>query len=194
MRNTAKALLAGVLIAAAQWAAAAPLGIAGALSGTDPTYNRTLPGNPPSGLSGVGTAVFYDSYPFYVTASGNYVMETLSAAFTGTPDDTFITLYQTAFNPATALVNALHADDDSGPGFLSLMTHALTASTQYFLVVTSFNNGQVGDYTGRISAGAGVIGDVLPGSPPGAVSLPASWALVPLALVAVGVARRRREH
>jgi MYXO-CTERM domain-containing protein len=188
IRHTALALAS---VALSQVAMAAPVNFAGTLSATDPTYNRTVSGNPPSGLSGVGTAVSYDVFAFTVSLTETYSVGTLSAAFTtGTADDTFITVYQNLFNPAAALSNVVQADDDAGPGFLSLITRTLNAGTQYFLVVTSFNNGQRGDYTGQFTnAGNGVV--TVDGG--ATVPTPSTLALVPLALAGLALTRRRRK-
>ena len=194
MQTHIKFVLAAVALAASSWAAAAPLNFAGFMSAADPTYNRVLPGSPPTTVSAVGTAVRYDSYQFYVDISGSYRMETLSAAFTtGTADDTFITLYLgSSFMAVTALLNALAADDDAGAGSLSLLNRNLLANTNYLLVVTSFANGQLGSYSGIIAAAAGTSGNVFAGTVPTGVPAPATAALVPLALAALALTRRRR--
>ena len=191
MFKALKFALAAGACAAASWSSAAPLNIAGALSASDPIYNRVLSGNPPPGLSGNGTAVSYDIYNFYVTVTGSYRMETLSAAFTTfTADDTFITLYLgSGFTAATPLVGALQADDDAGVGALSLINRNLLANTNYSLVITSFNNGQFGNYTGIIAAAVGQAGDVIAGTVP--VSAPATGALVALALASLALTSRR---
>lgn len=178
----------GALLAAVGLASAAVVPFSGALTAGDPTYNRTLSGNPPTSLSGVGTAVHFDLLPFHVTAADSYTMETLSASLSpGTPDDTFIALYQNAFNPLAPLSNVLRADDDSGPGSLSLMSRALVPGTQYYLVVTSFANGALGAYTGAIrnpGAGTAVFGLV---PEPGT----ALMMLAALGVVGAVVSRRR---
>lgn len=180
--------IASALLVFAQASSAASVPIAGALAASDPVFNRPLSGNPPSGLSAAGTAVSYDAYPFFVTGADTYSLQTLSAAFApGTADDTFIVLYQTAFNAAAPLTNVLQADDDAGPGSLSLITRALNPGIQYFLVFTSFSNGAFGNYTGSIdNAGAGTA--VL-----GVVPEP-STALMMLGALAAGglLAKRRR--
>jgi hypothetical protein len=194
MRSVRSWVALSTMLGLSQVALAVDVPFSGTLSVSDPTYNRTLGGNPPTGLSGVGSAVTYDVLPFYVTASSTYVAETLSANFTlptgaFSADDTFITIYQTAFNPAAALTNAIIADDDGGGGSgLSLATKALTAGTQYYLVVTSFTNGQLGDYTGHLNSTTGV-GQVVLGAVP---ELPTS-AMMLLSLGAVGALTRARQ-
>lgn len=171
-------------------AGAATTNFAGTLSATDPIFNRPLTGAPPTGLSAAGTAVSYDLYPFFVTAAASFTLQTLSATFaTNTVDDTFIALYQTAFNPATPLANAIAADDDAGTGPLSLITATLNPGVQYYLVSTSFFNGAFGPYTGSIAA-AGAPAAVF-----GLVPEPSS-AMMLLAALALGgmVAARRRQN
>ena len=112
-----------------------------------PTYNRTLSGNPPTGLSAVGTAVRYEVIPVYVNFSGSVNFEITSGSY-----DTFMTLYSGMFNPASALTNAQVADDDAGVGSLSLFTSGLLGGTQYFVVVSGFGNSDFGTYSLRMSS------------------------------------------
>lgn len=189
MRSVHSLIALSTLLGLSQAALAVDVPFSGALTVSDPIYNRTLTGNPPGGLSGVGTTVSYDVLPFYVTLNSTYVAETLSAAFSpGTADDTFITIYQTAFNPLAPLTNAIIADDDGGVGALSLATRALTAGTQYFLVVTSFGNFALGSYTGHLDSTTGV-GQVVLGAVP---ELPTS-AMMLLALALGGAVLRSRQ-
>jgi hypothetical protein len=77
-----------------------------------PTYNGTLPGNPPGRLSGVGTAVRYSIVQLTVATTGNYTfLSTTTGAY-----DPSLTLCQNSFNPAAALTNALVANDDLNLG------------------------------------------------------------------------------
>ncbi len=187
-----KMLATLVALVAAATAQAGFVNYSNTLTGASPTFNRPLSGTPPTGLSGVGTSVFYHLQPFYVTASGLYSMETIAASLTGTSDDTFLALYQGAFNPLSPLTNALSADDDGGAGFLSLIgSRPLTAGTQYWLVTTTFANGQTGSFTTQIrsepitGAGNPVLGLL-------AVPEPLSVAVFGGVLAAGGLAARRR--
>ena len=188
MNLSLKMSLGAVVLGLASLATAASTPFAGALTVNDPTFNRPQAGNPPTLLSAIGTSTSYDVFAFYVTAPDTYTLQTHSAAFApGAADDTFIVLYQNTFAPATALANALQANDDNGASSLSLVAHPLSPGIQYFLVVTSYINGAFGNYTGSISnAGAGEA--VL-----GAVPEPSS-ALMMLAALGVGglAAARRR--
>lgn len=191
IRHTALALTAVL----SQMAVAAPVSFSGSLADSDPTYRRVIPTLlgilPPLLLSPIGSHVAYDVFGFSVSANGTYSMETTSANFaTGPSDDTFITLYKNHFNPAAPLLNAVEADDDDGAGRLSFINRSLTAGTAYFLVVTSFANGQYGQYNGQISGPVNGNGRVL--MDPNAVPTPSTLALVPLALAAMALARRRR--
>ena len=93
IQTVRKTFVALAAAAVSQLALAAPVNSAGALTASDATYNRVISGNPPTVLSGVGTAVSYDVYSFMVSLTDTYSVGTLSAAFTtGTADGTFITI------------------------------------------------------------------------------------------------------
>jgi hypothetical protein len=110
----------------------------------DPTYNRTLTGNPPTALSGSATAVFYRPIQFSVSSTGQYSM-VMTSGFDG-----FYTLYQTSFNPLSPLANALEAVDDT-VGLNPSIFRTLSAGTQYILVATTFSNGTTGAFSDAIS-------------------------------------------
>lgn len=158
------------------------------LTTASPQFNRPLDGTPPGGLSGVGTACYYALQPFYVSAPVSFTLQTTAAALTpGTATDTFLVLYTTAFNPAAPLTNALSANDDGGGNSLSLITYTLTAGTQYYAVITTFNTATVGSITTSFNAGAATV-------TLGAVPEPSTYALLGLGLLGATVVVRRRRQ
>lgn len=172
----------GLTLAAACNASAATIGFSGDTTGA-PTYNRPL--SVLGALSSVGTAVHYQVHGFTVSANGTYSIATTSANWQNS--DTFLTLYSGTFDPLHALTNAIVADDDNGPGALSLFSRALTTSTQYFLVVTGFENSMFGAYTGTIGTEGNGIATINQANVP----LPSSFALLGLGVLAL-FARRSR--
>lgn len=175
---------------AAPSAFAAPVAFNGVLDRNDAVFNRPLTLNM---LSGAGTSVAHDVIGFRVTANGRYSFETTSFDAPSTSgelsNDTFLFLYQGSFNAAAPLQNLLGLDDDSGPELLSTLIHALTAGTDYLLVVSSYSNGVFGAYTGRFDTVTGN-GQVLVGL--NEVPEPGTLALLPLAALGLALARRRR--
>jgi hypothetical protein len=114
------------------------------------TYNRGIGNNVTTyTASGIGTAVFYKTISFVAPASGATTFEITAANLTDADIyDTYLTLYQTSFNPASPATNFLRGDDDSGLlTFSSKLTHNLVAGTTYVLVVGTFNNGVTGTFT-----------------------------------------------
>jgi hypothetical protein len=185
MKMMTKAMLAmSVVAASASPAAAVTYTLTGALTAGDPTFNRTLDGNPPTSLSGVGTAVHYDTLSFAVSAAGSYTF--LLNSGTG-GFDTFLSLYAGTFNPASALTNILQANDDLNGLTTSGFARTLAAGTSYTAVFTAFANTGLGAYTFTLDGP----GTVTPAGTP-SVPEPASWAMMILGTGAIGGALRRR--
>ena len=148
-------------------------------------FNRPLSGTPPTGLSGVGTAVRYIVTPFTVSLSGSYNL--LNAA---PGHDSFLGLHRTAFNPASPLTNALAYDDDAGPGSDSLISAiSLLAGVSYFAVSTGFANDDFGAFRLTIDGPGNIIGG---GGGGGGVPEPATWAMMIFGFAGIGAALRRR--
>ena len=117
--------------------------ISGAITSSDPTFNRPTDGAPPTVLSMQGTNVSYDLIPYTVLAPG-----LLTIVCTGSINfDTYGFLYSPAgFNPVNPLTNVLVGDDDSGPGVNFAITYNFPAAGTYYLVVTTLKPGSFGTY------------------------------------------------
>lgn len=173
---------------AAHAAFATPTDFSGELSATDGFFDRPADF---SNLTSFGNHVAYDTYAFQVSTAGNYAVE--ATAFTGIHGDTFLFLYQGAFDPSHPLQNLVAYNDD-GPldNVLSYLTADLQTDTQYYLVFTSYYNDSFGTYTGVFSSADGV-GQVLLGDT-ASVPEPATLALFPLALLGMALAGGRKRR
>jgi hypothetical protein len=110
-----------------------------------PTYVRGAGDNTTTYTA--NRAVFYKTYSFIAPATGAVTFATTAAALSSPfPDDTYLTLYQSSFYPASPATNFLRGDDDSGPGYLSSLTQTLTAGTVYIVVVSTYETGATGPF------------------------------------------------
>jgi hypothetical protein len=168
-------------------ALAAALAAAGAHAGTytyngdttgSPTYRRALANF--AGLSGIGTAVRYDTLEFTVTQSGAYDFLSLAAGNW----DNFLFLYSPSFDPGSPLVNGVIGNDDfpsiGRSGFNGVN---LSAGVNYVLVTTGYANSSFGAYTNSITGMGSVV----------VVPEPGTYGLMALGLLGVGALVRRRK-
>ena len=154
----AAALALLVAVAAGPPAAAAPVlteftlsaGTPGVSTGTFQTATGTL-WSVAQLSSGSGRTYNYASQLFTPSASGSFTFGMSSA-----PNDTVLVLYQGSYNPASPGTNAVALNDDSNglgaggvimgtcggsAGLCPKLTQALTALTDYYVVVTTYSAG-----------------------------------------------------
>jgi uncharacterized repeat protein (TIGR01451 family) len=114
------------------------------------SYGGTIVGGPEwdrpfadcSGVSTLGP-VRYHVEAFSVGANGSYTVNSVQPGWDG-----FILVYQGFFNPAAPNSNCLAGNDDGNGGIgTSDLEVPLTASVQYLLVTTAFENGEEGAFT-----------------------------------------------
>lgn len=123
------------------------LNFSGTLELADPVFNRPLSiaQGGSCALSGVGTAVHYDTYTYTTTTSGNVTISIKpgdGATITPSGADTYIALYGPGgFNPASPCTNFIASNDDDGGSALSrIVTTTPLAPGTYTIVFTSFDN------------------------------------------------------
>lgn len=123
-----------------------PLAFTGALDNDDSTYNRSFQAC--SGLSGVGTAVYYDTVTITNNsgASADLQISTSEVGGSCAAIDTFLAAYSPSFNPANALENCVADNDDSPPSTCSLLNLSIPDGQSAVVVITSYGNGATFDY------------------------------------------------
>jgi hypothetical protein len=156
---------------------------------TDPTYGRRyLNGfsdlcNMVSNASSQNS-VYYKVYPFYSSSDENLDISTTT---TGGNGDMFMALYCDPFDPTNPDLNILGIDDDGGPGSMPAFdpadNYTITANTQYYMVISTWSNGNVGSYDIALG-GDFVFGTLAPPPPPPSVPL-SNWAFALIGLFAV---------
>lgn len=169
LHQVALAIAATLALGAAQ---ADSFTLAGTISLTDATFNRPLT---LTSLSGVGTAVHYDTFSFTGVTPGAYNFLSVATGF-----DNFTLLYAGAFNAATPLTNLVALNDDLGNTSTSGFTYTLAAGTSYTFVTTAFSNTGVGTYTSTITAAP--------------VPEPETYAMMALGLLLIGASSLRRRN
>jgi len=133
--------------------------ISGTLDGNSSTYDRIYSGSLSlecssnvSDSSQNGT--YFDIFCFQV--SDTEPIEMICDPALTTIGDTYFTLYCDPFDMGNAAANVVFTDDDDGDGLLSAYFAAdgisLTVGNTYFLVVTTFSPGNMGDYSIDTSA------------------------------------------
>jgi len=125
------------------------IGVSGVSTGTFSAGGATL--NTLADLVGAGNTYNYAAQLFTPSSSGSYTFGMASA-----PVDTVLILYSGSYNPAAPTTNAVALNDDSdglGAGGVVMgicggtaiqcpkMTETLTANTDYYVVVTTWFNG-----------------------------------------------------
>jgi hypothetical protein len=151
----------------------------GAITAADPKHHRMANFNAdPNGFRVLdlanpsANAVGYDVVPFYVGTSGKYAMGVAGSY------DTYLALYHDSFNPTNSLTNGQHAnndgynvlrrstlgslDVDNDTNGVSRFDDNLVAGTQYYLVVSTYENGETGSYLGQILGPGAVTMGVVP--------------------------------
>lgn len=106
-----------------------------------PVWNRPVSGF--GSLSGLGTAVPYQTYEITIDNSAMFRAETVMPSGIG---DTYLFLYLGSFDPTDQLTNGVASDDDGAGNLLSRIVGTF-ADGQYVLVVTGFSNGDFGAFT-----------------------------------------------
>ncbi|CAH0995652.1 hypothetical protein EMA8858_01777 [Emticicia aquatica] len=121
----------------------------GSITNALPAYTRSSTSSTVyTAATGDGSSVFYQTIAFVSPVAEAVTFSTTAAVLSaGLAGDTYLSLYQTSFNPASPATNFLRGDDDGGAGYLSSLTHTLSAGTTYILVVSTYTNNVTGTFT-----------------------------------------------
>jgi len=141
--------------------------IAGTLDENSPTWNRgfnnvdppDLSCNFPLGDSSDGQ--FYDV--FCVTGTDDNPVEIIVDAAATTIGDTHMNLYCDPFDPMNPLEQVVFSDDDDGDGLMSAFTLSdglVLSGGDYWLVLTTFSPGAMGDFVINTSDNVSICGGV----------------------------------
>lgn len=120
-----------------------PATFTAALDADDSTYNRAVTC---AALSGVGTAVPFDTVTITNSSPGaaNVMIqsELVGGGACGDTNDTFFTLYNGTFNPATPLANCLAVNDDisGATNRCSRLIFSIPVGETRVVSVAGFNN------------------------------------------------------
>jgi hypothetical protein len=124
--------------------------VRGTLTSSSPTYQRGINDRNSTVYTGAPSAnYYYAAYTFVAPASAPFYIETIDGTLVGesSPYDTYLSLYQNSFNPASPATNFLRGDDDSGiPLYGSRIGHNVVAGTTYIVVVTTYSTLRVGGF------------------------------------------------
>ena len=141
--------------------------ISGTLDSSSPTWNRGFNNVDPPDLgcnflmNDSSDGQFYDV--FCITGTDDNPVEIIVDANATTVGDTHMELYCDPFDPMNPLDNAVFSDDDDGDGLMSAFTledGLVLSGGDYWLVLTTFSPGDMGDFTINTSDNVAFCGSV----------------------------------
>ena len=142
--------------------------ITGTLDSSSPTWNRAFGSGAPSldcifGLSDSGAdGQYFDQ--FCITSTDDNPIEIVVDGNATTISDTTLHIYCDTFDPNAPLDNCVYYDDDGGDGLYSAITAAdnvvLPAGTEYWLILSTFSGGDMGDFVMDTSDNVALCGSV----------------------------------
>lgn len=123
------------------------------------TWRRPVQGT--QTLSGVGTAVRYETALICPTATGTYEIETVTDTWDG-----YLFVYRTTFDPNDQFTNLLASNDDHGGVRASNVLLTMEGGVPHVVVQTGFGNGDFGPWSGGVHGDAPVQAGACPSTPP----------------------------